>query len=103
MRHTLAMLCCLLSMGCTTIPATYRKVPKERATECVTNCEALGMKLTGVVIIRDSAGCVCEPTNAEMKVSTGAVSAVAGGALIAEEESAQPSSQQGGPIGGARR
>ncbi|MFY0579202.1 hypothetical protein ACN28S_37420 [Cystobacter fuscus] len=103
MRHTLAMLCCLLSAGCSTIPATYRKVPKERATECVTNCEALGMKLTGVVIIRDSAGCVCEPTEAERKVLTSAVSAVAGGALISEEESAQPSSQQADPMGGPRR
>jgi hypothetical protein len=98
MRHTFAMLCCLLSTGCSTIPATYRKLPKERATECVTNCETLGMKLTGVVIIRDSAGCVCEPKDSEMKVSHGAVSAVAGGALIAEEESSQPSSQQAGPV-----
>ncbi|ATB41493.1 hypothetical protein CYFUS_006959 [Cystobacter fuscus] len=95
MRHTLAMLCCLLSTGClTTAPAAYSKVPKERATECATNCEELGMKLSGVVIIRNSAGCVCEPKDSETKVSTGAVSAAAGGALITEEEEKAASTAQ---------
>ncbi|OJH41100.1 hypothetical protein [Cystobacter ferrugineus] len=99
MRHTLAMLCCLLSTGClTTTPAAYTKVPKERATECVTNCEELGMKLTGVVIIRNSAGCVCEPKDSEMKVSTGAVSTAVGGEIIAvEEEEAASVAQRSAP------
>jgi hypothetical protein len=85
MRKTLTPLLCLLSVGCVTAPATTGSVPKERATECVAHCEALDMKLTAVVIIRSSAGCVCEPKDAQSRVSSG-TAAAAGGALIAEEE-----------------
>jgi hypothetical protein len=60
-------------------------VPRERATECVAHCEALDMKLAAVVIIRSSAGCVCEPKDAPGRVSSG-TAAAAGGAILADEE-----------------
>jgi hypothetical protein len=88
MRNKLPLLLGLLSAGCVTQAATFGSVPKERATECVSHCEALGMKLSAVVIIRSSAGCVCEPTGADSR-ATGSVAAAAGGALIADEEEEQ--------------
>jgi hypothetical protein len=88
MRKTFTLLLCLLSAGCVTAQATTGSVPKERATECVAHCEALDMKLAAVVIIRSSAGCVCEPRGAQGQASGGS-SAAAAGAIIAEEEEQQ--------------
>ena len=93
MKNKLPLLLGLLSAGCVTQAATFGSVPKERATECVAHCEALGMKLSAVVIIRSSAGCVCEPANASRATSAQAtsssVAAAAGGAIIADEEEEQ--------------
>ncbi len=93
MRKTFTLLLCLLSAGCVTAQATTGSVPKERATECVAHCAALDMKLAAVVIIRSSAGCVCEPKDAQGGVSSG-TAAAAGGALIEEEASQQQAAQQ---------
>jgi hypothetical protein len=89
MRHEFLLLCCLLSAGCVTDKATQFSVPKERATECMANCASLDMKLAAVVIIKNAAGCVCEPQDAQAPTSSSAASAVAGGAMIAAEEEAQ--------------
>jgi hypothetical protein len=90
MRNKLPLLLCLLSTGCVTQAAAHGTVPKERATECVAHCDELGMKLAAVVIIRNSAGCVCEPKDAQAR-ATSSVAAAAGGALIADEEEEQAS------------
>jgi hypothetical protein len=93
MRKTITVLLCLLSAGCVTAQATTGSVPKERATECVAHCEALDMKLAAVVIIRSSAGCVCEPKSTQGQMSGGSAAAAAG-AIIAEEEAQQHQQQQ---------
>lgn len=97
MRNKLALLLCLLSAGCVTQAATYGSVPKERATECVAHCEELDMKLSAIVIIRSSAGCVCEPKGSAARTAS-SVGAAAGGAIIADEE-AQQQQQQAGAAG----
>ena len=85
MKKTISLLLCMLSAGCATAQATMGSVPRERATECVQHCTALDMRLAAVVIIRSSAGCVCEPKDARAPVSTSAAAA-ASGALLADEE-----------------
>jgi hypothetical protein len=42
-------------------PANSGDVPRERATECASVCTKLGMRLSAVVVMMNSAGCVCEP------------------------------------------
>lgn len=89
MKNKLPLLLGLLSAGCVTQAATFGSVPKERATECVAHCDALGMKLSAMVIIRSSAGCVCEPAGGATRSASSSVAAAAGGALIADEEEEQ--------------
>ena len=93
MRNKLLPLLCLLSAGCTTASATLGPVPRERATECVSHCEALGMKLTAMVIISSSAGCVCEPKDARTRASLAGAATAMGGAMLEEEESQSSQSQ----------
>lgn len=93
MKKTLLLLSCLLSAGCFTKKASQFSVPKERATECVAHCDGLDMKLSAVVIISSSAGCVCEPKDAQAHTGSGAA-AVAGSAMIAEEEARQQELQE---------
>lgn len=93
MTNKLLPLLCLLSASCTTARATWGPVPKERATECVSHCEELGMKLSAVVIISSSAGCVCEPKDGQGQAS-GGTAAAAAGAIIAEEEAQRQQQEQ---------
>ena len=88
MKATLPLLLwCVLSTGCSTLQATTLPLPKERATECVRNCEDLGMKLTAMVVIRNSAGCVCEPKDAPPQTSQRRdAAATAVGAVLAEDD-----------------
>lgn len=88
--------------GCVTAPAVdpnYKLRPQTRS-ECAAHCEQLGMQLGAVVLIRNSAGCVCEPRGAPAPQSAvqpgpGGGSAVAGGALVlALEEEARQQHQQ---------
>jgi hypothetical protein len=94
MSHKLLPLLCLLSAGCTTARATWGPVPKERATECVSHCEELGMKLGAVVIISSSAGCVCEPKDAQTRAALAGAAVAAGGQMIAEEKARAAQQQQ---------
>jgi hypothetical protein len=93
MRVTLPLLFCLLSTGCVTAGATTAPVTKDLATECVAHCESLGMKLTAMVIIKNSAGCVCEPKDSQAR-PVSAAAAVAGGAVIADEDAQYQAGQQ---------
>lgn len=98
MRKTLPLLLCLLSTaGCVTQRATAFSVPKERATECVAHCAEIDMKLAAVVIISNSAGCVCEPREEQLKASLAGAAAAAGGQMIEEEKARQQHQQQSQP------
>ena len=90
-------LMCPLAAGPTS-RATAFALPTARATECRQLCEQLDMKLGAVVIIMNSAGCVCEPKQAEgMSEAVSGAAALAGGALIqasAEQARQQEASRQ---------
>jgi hypothetical protein len=86
MKPASLALLCLLSTGCTTLPATQGALPKERATECVANCESLDMKLSAVVVIRNSAGCVCEPKNAPAQPAAQRDAAAAAAGIVSAED-----------------
>jgi hypothetical protein len=62
MRLTLLASLAFLA-ACVTAPAvdpSYKLRP-ETGPECTANCEKLGMRLGAVVLIHNSAGCVCQP------------------------------------------
>jgi hypothetical protein len=93
MRLTLPLLLCLLSTACVTQSATMGSVSKDLVTECVAHCASLDMKLTAMVVIRSSAGCVCEPKDSQARpVASAAV--VAGGAAMADDEAQQQNTAQ---------
>ena len=74
-------------------------VPRERAAECEANCGGLGMRLASVVLIMNSAGCVCVPVEGPPgapgpAVSDASASASAGGAMIAVQMAAQAAARQ---------
>jgi hypothetical protein len=93
MRLSLTVLLCLSLAGCVTDKATYHRLPPERASECVAHCDVLGMKLSAVVIIKNAAGCVCQPKDAPQADATQAAvqgaAVAAGGAVISDEEEQQ--------------
>lgn len=81
---------CTAMIGCfpPVQKAVTGPVPTERAAECRTSCKALGMQLTSVVLIMNSAGCVCQVLEAAPPAETpaatpAAASAISGGAAIA--------------------
>jgi hypothetical protein len=77
------VLVCLLVAGCATAAATRRSVPRERADECRANCASLGMELSAMVIMMNSAGCVCQPAGRPSASTTGAgAAAIAGSVAI---------------------
>jgi hypothetical protein len=87
--------------ACATRKATSRSLPRERASECLAHCDTLGMRLTAVVVIMDSAGCVCEPQaapapSASATPVTGAAT-IAGGATVAAVIAEQQRQQQPPP------
>lgn len=88
MKTTHAPLLLALSLvaplaGCVTARATSFSMPLSRATECRQLCEDIDMKLSAVVIIMNSAGCVCEPKPAEgTNAAVTGAAAVSGGAII---------------------
>ncbi|MBN8229460.1 hypothetical protein JYK02_18270 [Corallococcus macrosporus] len=81
-----------LSACLTTASPTQLPLPKERAQECGQLCEQIGMKLSAVVIIMNSSGCVCEPkpeagTNAAVSGTAAASGAVIQAAANAAQRS----------------
>ena len=77
--------------GCATARATSLALPMERATECRQLCEQIDMRMSAVVIIMNSAGCVCEPKPAEgtNAALTGAAAASGGAIIQAAAEAAR--------------
>jgi len=92
MKTTLLLLC-LAASACETARATERPVPRALATDCVANCNALDMRMTAVVIIMSSAGCVCEPKQTTAMPPTAGTAAAAGGAVIQATLEAQRQAQ----------
>jgi len=95
-RSTVAAVAFALA-GCVTAPAVDPafKLRPETRTECVTHCKALGMRLGAVVLVRNSAGCVCEEPEAQPAASTGGGAAANAGAyLVALEEEERRRQQQ---------
>lgn len=76
--------------ACVTNKATHLPLPKERATECRAHCESLEMKLAAVVVITNSVGCVCEPTDAQ-PTSAAVVGSAAVAAGVAVEAASSSS------------
>jgi hypothetical protein len=60
---------------------------KDTASECRSHCQSIGMDLSAVVIISNSAGCVCSPAGAP--VPAGPPAAAAGAAAIQMQRAAQ--------------
>jgi hypothetical protein len=91
MKPILALSLFLLG-GCMTAQATGLPVPRQRADECRANCASLDMELSAMVIIMNSAGCVCQPRGAVTRLS-GPAAAAAGGAAIAALQQQQQQQQ----------
>ncbi|WP_123784085.1 hypothetical protein [Corallococcus macrosporus] len=82
-RHLLLSLVALAVSGCTVARPATLTVPKERAAECWSICSDLDMRLGAVVVIMNSAGCVCEPRDEETTTQPPSSSSAAiGGAAI---------------------
>ena len=87
----------LVSSACTVERAVSsgRAVPRERADECRANCASLDMQLTAVVLVLNSAGCVCEPkASPSAPASAGAGGAAAGGAAAASAQAVLAAQEQ---------
>jgi len=83
-------------MACTHPPVTEAvtgPVPMARGTECRAACSSLGMQLTSVVLIMNSAGCVCQVMAPGGATHDGAAAA-AGGMAIAAVRAAQQQEQE---------
>ena len=85
----------LLLSACETVRATTLATPKERVTECEQVCTNVGLKFSALVVIANSAGCVCEPKSAPTASTTKAgASAASGGAVIAAAAAVVHANQQ---------
>jgi hypothetical protein len=95
---TLKSLILLLPLltACPVGPAARGPLPKERLTECEQMCTDLGLTMSALVIIYNSAGCVCQRPDAKGS-TTAAVGAAAGGATIAVIAEQQQALAQGAP------
>ena len=95
MRLRLALLPLFLS-ACATTQAVSSGVKLDPDTRpaCAANCEKMGLRLAAVVLVRNSAGCVCAVPEAKVggglgsEATSGAV-AVAGGVFAADEQDSQ--------------
>ena len=94
----LAICLLLLTAACTqrVRTPTYKSAvfTKETTGECVTDCKTIGMRLSAVVIIHNSAGCVCEPAEAKPAASRSGGAAAAGGAVLAAAEEEEQEEQR---------
>jgi hypothetical protein len=117
MSRSRALAIVLGLVGCSVNKAITVDLPPERAEECKRNCEKLGMRLGAVVLMMNSAGCVCEPIQPDSPASpaapntsgappaashkVGGRSAILAGAVVIEamrqaeeENSSSPQGQQ---------
>ncbi|GHG92475.1 hypothetical protein [Comamonas sp. JC664] len=90
-RHLLLSFVALAVSGCTVARPATVDVPKERASQCRSICSDLDMRLGAVVVIMNSAGCVCEPRDEEStsKPPSSSSAAIGGAAIHAAIELSQ--------------
>jgi hypothetical protein len=81
--------------GCVTSPKppvnSFVKLTGDTPAQCRGLCQDMGLQLSAVIVVRSSAGCVCEvePGAPNASVSGGAASAA--DAMVADEEEEQAS------------
>jgi len=94
-RHLLAALA-LSSSACAVDSAigSGRTLSRGLADECVANCDKLGMRLSAVVLIMSSAGCVCEPKTGPASPAAAAGASAVVGAAVLETAGARAQEQQ---------
>jgi hypothetical protein len=81
----------LVLAACTTTPpvATWTKLPDDTTEQCRGLCRGIGLDLSAVIVVRNSAGCVCEVHPGQAKASaSGGVASAAGALIVSEEEEA---------------
>ncbi|MBU1239464.1 hypothetical protein KKF84_16140 [Myxococcota bacterium] len=79
----LAAVLTLITAGCNPEirQATTRAIPTQTVPNCEKHCMGMGLTLSAVIIVMNSAGCVCEkhPGTSSPKMAS---AAIAGGAII---------------------
>jgi hypothetical protein len=100
MRHRLALVPLLLS-ACSTVPAVSSgiKLDPDTRPACAANCEAMGLRLAAVVLVRNSAGCVCAVPETKIGKDLGGEAArgalaVTGGVMIVDDDTSQRQLEQ---------
>lgn len=66
------------------------------AADCANHCRTLGMRLAAVVVVANSGGCVCEPSDGTASGPSGAA-AVAGGVVVQQSQQQAQQQQQPSP------
>ena len=96
MRNAPILLLLLLLAACATRPpvGSLVRLPRDTAQECTNVCESIGLRLTAVVVVASSAGCVCEAQPGPGATPGGASAASAGAIIVVEEEEAAQHAQQ---------
>lgn len=72
---------------------SFTSVSVKERDECISICKQMDLRFGAVVIIRNSAGCVCEPAVRQPEKQLAGNAAVVGGAMIASEEEEDESSK----------
>lgn len=62
-------------------PAIRGNLSRDRAAECRRGCEQLGLQLSAIVLMMNSAGCVCEPPHPGLPSSPSAAATAAAGRM----------------------
>jgi hypothetical protein len=65
-------------------PAPMRRASRTSGQQCTNLCQSMGLSLASVVVVRDQAGCVCDPGSAGTAHWAGAYAAA--GAIVAIQE-----------------
>ncbi|HTO99002.1 MAG TPA: hypothetical protein VMK66_18255 [Myxococcales bacterium] len=91
----LIVIAAFLAAGCVTARplGSFTTLPPDTPKECTRLCQSMGLLLTAVVVVADSAGCVCEAQPGTARPA-GATAAASGGAVIAARAAAAAAQQQ---------
>lgn len=76
-------------LGCVTAKPTIMSLPRERAQDCVEACDLLGMRMSAVVVVMNSVGCVCEPQGTTGMSTNGAAAVTAAASVHYQQEQQQ--------------
>jgi hypothetical protein len=95
-----AMVVLLLLTACATRPpvGSFHRLPSDTAQECANVCDSIGLRLSAVVVVASSTGCVCEAQPGSGNAAPGGASAASAGAIIVVEEGEAAQQQQAGQM-----